>query len=67
MICFRASFNVAQEWYITFSTKRWCKALEGGTVSLKKKGPRRQSRFPSLITLSLQSVLLAMRMWLKWN
>jgi len=33
--CLRASLNVALEWYITFSTKQWCKALKGGTVSLK--------------------------------
>jgi len=29
MPCFRASLNVALEWYITFLTKQWCKALKG--------------------------------------
>jgi len=31
MTCFRASFNVALEWYITFSTEQWCIAMSGGT------------------------------------
>jgi len=30
MTCFRASLNVAQEWYITFSTEQWSKTLKGG-------------------------------------
>jgi len=29
MTCFRASLNVALEWYTTFLTKQWCKALKG--------------------------------------
>jgi len=29
MTCFRASLNLALEWYITFLTKQWCKALKG--------------------------------------
>jgi len=37
MTCFRASPNVALEWYLTFLTKQWCKALKGGTESLKKR------------------------------
>jgi len=41
---------------------------EGGTVSLEKRDPRRLPRDPSLYpSLSLQSVLLAKCMWLKWN
>jgi len=36
MTCFRAFLDLALEWYITFSTKQWCKAVKGGTVSLKK-------------------------------
>jgi len=42
MTGFRASLNVALEWYITFLTKQWCKALKGGTHSIQylwKKGP----------------------------
>jgi len=50
MACFRVSSNVALEWYITFLTKQWCKALKGGKVSLKKKGPRRLPH-PSLIPI----------------
>jgi len=43
---------MALEWYITFLTKQWCKALKGGgAVSLKKRGPRRLSRYPSLISI----------------
>jgi len=30
MTCFRASLNVALEWYRTFLTTRWCKALKVG-------------------------------------
>ena len=51
MACFRASSNVALEWYITFLTKQWCKALKGGTISLKKRGPRRLPPYPSLISI----------------
>ena len=52
MTCFRASLNVARGWYTTFLTKRWCKALNGGgTVSLKKRDPRRLPRYPSLISI----------------
>ena len=50
MTYFRASLNVALEWYVTFLTKSWCKALKGGTVSLKKRGPRRLPPYPSLIS-----------------
>jgi len=38
--CFRASFNVALEWYITFSTDQWCKAFKGGSRYLWKRGVR---------------------------
>jgi len=41
---------VALEWYITFLPKQWCKALKGGTVSLKKRGPKRLPH-PSLISI----------------
>jgi len=42
---------VALEWYITFLTKQWCKVLQReGTVSLKKRGPRRLPRYLSLIS-----------------
>ena len=34
MTCFRASLNLAQEWYITFLTKQWRNAVKRGTVSL---------------------------------
>jgi len=68
MTCFRASLKVALEWYITFLTEQWYKAREGGTVSLKKRGPRRLPRYPSVISiLELATILLAKRMWLKWN
>jgi len=52
MTCFRASLNlnVDLECYITLLTKQWCKALKGGTVSVKKRGPRRLPRYPSLIS-----------------
>jgi len=39
MACFRASSNVALEWYITFLTKQWCKALKGGHGISEKEGP----------------------------
>jgi len=39
MTCFRASLNVALEWYITFLTKQWCKALKGGHGISEKEGP----------------------------
>jgi len=51
MTCFRASLIVVLELYITFLTKQWCKALKGGTVFLKKRGPRRMSRCLSLISI----------------
>jgi len=39
MTCFRASY-VALEWYITFLTKPWCKALKGGGHGIsEKEGP----------------------------
>jgi len=31
--------NVAQEWYITFLTYQWCKALKGGHGISEKAGP----------------------------
>jgi len=40
MTCFRASLNVALEWYITFLTKQWCKALKGGHGISEKEGPQ---------------------------
>jgi len=51
MTCFGASLNVALEWYITFSTKQWCKALKSGVQYLQKKGPRRLPLYPSLISI----------------
>jgi len=51
MTYFRASLNVALEWYITLYIKQWCKALKGGTVSLKKRGPRRLPSYPSVISI----------------
>jgi len=30
MACFSVSLNVALEWYITFLTKQYCKALRKG-------------------------------------
>jgi len=39
MTCFRAFLHVALEWYITFLTKQWCKALKGGHGVSKKEGP----------------------------
>jgi len=53
MTCFRTSLNlnVALERYRTLLTKQWCKALKGGTVSLKKRGRGRLSRYPSLISI----------------
>jgi len=40
LTCFRTYLNVALEWYITFSTKQWCKALRSGVRYLRKKGPK---------------------------
>jgi len=37
--CFRASLNVALEWYITFLTKQWCKALKRGHGIFEYEGP----------------------------
>ena len=53
MTYFRDSLNVSVEWYITFLTQKWCEALKGKgcTVSLKKRGPRRLPRYPSLISI----------------
>ena len=53
MTCFRTSLNlnVALERYRTLLTKQWCKALKGGTVSLKKRGRGRLPRYPSLISI----------------
>ena len=39
MTCFRASLNVALEWYITFLTKQWCKALKEGHGISEREGP----------------------------
>jgi len=50
--------NVALEWFITFLTKQWCKALKMGTVSLKKRDPRRLPRYPSLISISELAISL---------
>jgi len=51
MTCFRASLNVALEGQITFLTKQWHKALEGGAVYLKKRGLRRLPRYSSLLSI----------------
>jgi len=51
MTCFRASLNVALEWYIVFLTDQLCKALKRGKVSLKKKDPRGLPRYPSLTSI----------------
>jgi len=51
MTCFRASLNVALEWYIIFSTKQWCKLSGAGHGISGKKVPRRLPRFPSLISI----------------
>jgi len=48
----QVSLKVALEWYITFLTKQCCKALKGGTASLKKRGPRRLPHHPSLISIT---------------
>jgi len=59
MTCFRSlNSNVDLEWYITFLTKQWCKALKGATVSLKKRGPRRLPRYPSLISIPELAICL---------
>jgi len=39
MTCFRASLNVALEWYIIFVTKQWCKLSRAGLGISVKKGP----------------------------
>jgi len=42
--------------------------LQGGHGISENEGPETTASFSlSLISLSLQSVLLAKRMWLKWN
>jgi len=51
MTCFRASLNVSLEWYITFSTKQWCKALRSRARYLRNKAPRRLPPYPSLISI----------------
>jgi len=69
MTCFRASLNVAPEWYITFLTKQWCKALKGRTQYLWKRGARGDCLviLPWYPSLCLQYLLLAKHMWLKLN
>jgi len=48
----RASLNVALEWYVTFSLNNGAKLSRGGgTVSLKKRGPRQLPPYPSLISI----------------
>ena len=37
MTCFRASLNVALEWYITFLTKQWCKKHSRGGHGISGK------------------------------
>jgi len=68
MTCFRAFLNVALEWHITFLTKQWCKALKGARY-LWKRRIRRDCLIvlPLYPSLSLQSLLLAKHIWLKWN
>jgi len=68
MTCFRACLNVTLEWYITFLTKQWCKALNGGH-GISERGARGDCLviLPYYPSLSLQSRLLAKRMRLKWN
>jgi len=51
MTCFRASLNVALEWYITFLTKQWCKAFKRGHGMSEKEGPRPLLPCPSLISI----------------
>jgi len=62
---FQTSLNV--EWYITFLTKQWWKAHKGGARYHWKRGARGDCLviLPYYSSLSLQSLLLAKRMWLK--
>jgi len=66
-------FKVAQKWYITPLTKQWCNALKQARYLWKRGAQDSQARGDCLVilpyypSLSLQSVLLAKRMWLKWN
>jgi len=40
MTRFRASLDVAPEWYLTFLTKQWSKALKSGARYLWKRRAR---------------------------
>jgi len=40
MTCFRASLNMALEWYITVLTKQWCKAFKRVAWYHWKRGVR---------------------------
>jgi len=52
-----------------FLTKQWWKAHKGGARYHWKRGARGDCLviLPYYSSLSLQSLLLAKRMWLKWN
>jgi len=51
MTCFRASLNVALEWYITFLTKQWCKVLKRGARYLWKRRPEATASLSFLISI----------------
>ena len=42
---------MALEWYITFLTKQWCKAIKRGYGIFEKEVPRRLPRYPFLISI----------------
>jgi len=46
MTCFGASFNVTLEWYTTFLTKQWWKALKKGHGISERRASRRLPRYP---------------------
>jgi len=47
---FRASLDVSLEWYITFLTKQWCKALKWGHGISEKERPEASAflSFPNI-------------------
>jgi len=49
---------MALEWYITFLTKQWWKALEGEHRIFEKDGLRRLPPYPSLISIPELAIYL---------
>jgi len=58
MTCFRASLNTALEWYLTFLTKQWCKALKRGHGISEKEGPEVTASLFFLISIPELAICL---------